>query len=95
MVFSKKSFLYSIVALIAFLPSVLLANSPEPTQHEGTAAATENLDPEAKIRAQIDEVKSHHVLDSHSFNFFADDVHYYCFRCLIKKRHNFAFADTT
>ena len=71
MVFSKKSFLYSIVALIAFLPSVLLANSPEPTRVEG--AVTENLDPEAKTRAQIDEVKNHHVLDSHSFNFFADE----------------------
>ena len=71
MVFSKKSFLYSIVALIAFLPTVLLANSPEPTRVEG--AVTENLDPEAKTRAQIDEVKNHHVLDSHSFNFFSDE----------------------
>jgi F-type H+-transporting ATPase subunit a len=71
MVFSKKSFLYSIVALIAFLPSVSMANSPEPAQHEG--AATENLDPEAKTRNQIDEVKNHHVLDAHSFNFFADE----------------------
>ena len=64
MVFSKKSFLYNIVAFFAFLPSVVLANSAE--------IASENKDPKAEIRAQIDEVKSHHVLDAHSFNFFGD-----------------------
>ena len=71
MVFSKKSFLYSIVAFIAFLPSIVLANSPETT--------SENQDPEAKMSEQIDEVKNHHVLDAHSFTLFADEearVHY-------------------
>ena len=64
MVFSKKSFLYNIVAFFAFVPSVVVANSTE--------SASENKDPKAEIRAQIDEVKSHHVLDAHSFNFFGD-----------------------
>ncbi|MCF6129751.1 F0F1 ATP synthase subunit A [Flavobacterium sp. AS60] len=73
MVFSKKSFLYSIVALIAFLPSVLLANSPEPASGHEEAVTKENQDPKAEIKKQINEVKNHHVLDSHSFNFFADE----------------------
>jgi F-type H+-transporting ATPase subunit a len=72
MVFSKKSFLYSIVALVAFLPSVVLANSPEATSENKESVAKESQDPKAEIRAQIDEVKNHHVLDAHSFNFFGD-----------------------
>lgn len=72
MVFSKKSFLYSIVALIAFLPSVILANSPEPASGHGEVVAKENQDPKAEIKAQIDEVKNHHVLDAHSFSLFGD-----------------------
>lgn len=71
MVLSKKSFLYSIVALIAFLPSVL-ANSPEPTSGHEEAVAKENQDPKAEIKEQINEVKNHHVLDAHSFSLFAD-----------------------
>ncbi len=70
MVFSKKSFLYSIVALIAFLPSIVLAN--EPVAEHGDAVAKENQDPKAEMRAQIDEVKNHHVLDAHSFTLFGD-----------------------
>jgi F-type H+-transporting ATPase subunit a len=79
MVFSKKSFLYSIVALIAFLPSVVLANSPEATSGNKEAVTKESQDPEAKMSEQIDEVKGHHVLDAHSFSFFGDEeakVHY-------------------
>lgn len=72
MVFSKKSFLYSIVALIAFLPSVALANSPEPTSENTEAVAKESQDPKAEIKEQIDEVKNHHVLDAHSFSLFGD-----------------------
>ena len=72
MVFSKKSFLYSIVALIAFLPSVVSANSPEATSENKESVAKESQDPKAEIRAQIDEVKNHHVLDAHSFNFYGD-----------------------
>ena len=72
MVFSKKSFLYSIVALITFLPSVMLANSPETASENKEVVAKENQDPKAEIKAQIDEVKNHHVLDAHSFNFFGD-----------------------
>jgi F-type H+-transporting ATPase subunit a len=72
MVFSKKSFLYSIVALIAFFPSVLLANSPEPATAHGEVVTKENEDPKAEMRAQIDEVKNHHVLDAHSFSLFGD-----------------------
>jgi F-type H+-transporting ATPase subunit a len=72
MVFSKKSFLFSIVAFIAFLPSVTLANSPEATSENKESVAKESQDPKAEIREQIDEVKNHHVLDAHSFNFFGD-----------------------
>ena len=72
MVFSKKSFLYSIVALIAFLPSVVLANPTEPVSENKEAVAKENQDPKAEIKEQIDEVKNHHVLDAHSFTFFGD-----------------------
>ena len=72
MVFSKKSFLYSIVALIAFLPSVVLANPTETASENKEVVAKENQDPKAEIKEQIDEVKNHHVLDSHSFNFFGD-----------------------
>ena len=72
MVFSKKSLLYSIVALIAFLPSVILANSPEPVSRHEEAVAKENQDPKAEIKEQIDEVKNHHVLDAHSFTLFGD-----------------------
>ena len=72
MVFSKKSFLYSIVAFIVFLPSVVLANSPETTSENKEFVVKENQDPKAEIKEQIDEVKNHHVLDAHSFNFFGD-----------------------
>ena len=72
MVFSKKSFLYIIVALIAFLPSVVLANPTEPVSENKEAVAKENQDPKAEIKEQIDEVKNHHVLDAHSFTLFGD-----------------------
>ena len=72
MVFSKKSFLYSIVALIAFLPSVVLANPTESASENKEASAKENQDPKAEIKEQIDEVKNHHVLDAHSFTLFGD-----------------------
>ncbi|MDN3678405.1 F0F1 ATP synthase subunit A [Flavobacterium paronense] len=72
MVFSKKSFLYSIVALIAFLPSVVLANPTEPASENTEAVAKENQDPKAEIKEQIDEVKNHHVLDAHSFTLLGD-----------------------
>ena len=72
MVFSKKSFLYSIVAFIAFLPSVVLANSPETVSENKESVAKESEDPGARIKEQIDEVKNHHVLDAHSFNFYGD-----------------------
>jgi len=72
MVFSKKSFLYSIVVLIAFLPSVVLANPTEPVSENKEAVAKENQDPKAEIKEQIEEVKNHHVLDAHSFTFFGD-----------------------
>ncbi len=74
MVFSRKSFLYSLVASIAFLPSVILANSPETTSEIKEVVAKESQDPDAEIRAQIDEVKNHHVLDGHSFSLFADEA---------------------
>ena len=70
MVFSRKSFLYSLVASIAFLPSVIFANSPEATSENKKVVAKESQDPQAEIRAQIDEVKNHHVLDGHSFSLF-------------------------
>ena len=73
MVFSKKSFLYSIVALIAFLPAVLFANSPQASSENKEPITKESQDPDAEIRAQIDEVKGHHVLDGHSFSLFADE----------------------
>ena len=79
MVFSKKSFLYSIVAFIAFLPSVVLANPTETVSENKEVVAKESQDPEAKMSEQIDEVKAHHVLDAHSFTLFADEeahVHY-------------------
>lgn len=72
MVFSKKSFLYSIVAFIAFLPSFANANSTETASVNKEVVAKENEDPAAEIKEQIDEVKNHHVLDAHSFNFFGD-----------------------
>ena len=72
MVFSKKSFLYSIIAFIAFLPMFATANSTETVSENKETIAKEGKDPSAEIRTQIDEVKNHHVLDAHSFNFFAD-----------------------
>ena len=74
MVFSKKSFLYSIVAFIAFTPFFIFANSTEATSENKQVVAKENQDPQAEIRTQIDEVKDHHVLDGHSFTFFADEA---------------------
>ena len=73
MVFSKKSFLYSIIALIAFLPSVVLANPTETASENKETVAKESQDPEAKMSEKIDEVKAHHVLDAHSFTFFEDE----------------------
>ncbi len=65
--FSKKSFLFSIVAFMVFLPAVVLANTAETA-----TVKAENKDPKAEIKAQIEEVKNHHVLDAHSFTFFGD-----------------------
>ena len=73
MVFSKKSFLFSIVAFIAFLPSFVLANPTESVSENKEVVAKESQDPKAEIKAQIDEVKNHHVLDGHSFSLFADE----------------------
>lgn len=79
MVFSKKSFLYTLVALITFLPAITVAN-PEGASSENKHPITkESQDSDAEIRAQIDEVKAHHVLDGHSFSLFADEetgIHY-------------------
>ena len=76
MVFSKKSFLYSIVAFIAFLPLFAIANSTETASENKETVAKESQDPTAEMRAQIDEVKNHHVLDGHSFSLFEYEGHH-------------------
>ena len=76
MVFSKKSFLYSIVAFIAFLPLFAIANSAETASENKETVAKESQDPTAEMRAQIDEVKNHHVLDGHSFSLFEYEGHH-------------------
>ena len=53
MVFSKKSFLYSIVAFIAFLPLFAIANSAETASENKETVAKESQDPTAEMRAQI------------------------------------------
>ena len=72
MVFLKKSFLFNIVAFIAFSPIFAIENSNEIVSENKETVSKESQDPKAEIRAQIDEVKNHHVLDAHSFSLFGD-----------------------
>jgi F-type H+-transporting ATPase subunit a len=76
MVLSKKSLLYIAVTLIAFLPFTSFANpteTPHSTSHLTTNEKTEVVDEKAELKAKIEEVKNHHVLDGHDFTILSDE----------------------
>jgi F-type H+-transporting ATPase subunit a len=77
MVLSKKSLLYIAVTLVAFLPFYGIANPIETPHNNSTEATSETknapLDEKAELKAKIEEVKNHHVLDGHDFTILSDE----------------------
>jgi F-type H+-transporting ATPase subunit a len=81
MVISNKPLQFIITILIACLPIVGFANTPEentPAQTETTTVASEVApiaeEETSEIKEQIKEVIGHHVLDGHDFSLFADEA---------------------
>lgn len=81
MVFSKKPLHFIIVLLIVFIPLVLNANfsidstsveSKNVNQSEEISVKENHSEPQNK-KEKIKEFINHHLLDSHSFNFNADE----------------------
>ena len=77
MVLSNKPLQFIIAILFAFFPLFSLANPTDTLQvshesHEVVAKEIKVVDEKAEIKAQIDEVKNHHVLDGHDFSLFED-----------------------
>ncbi len=69
MVISNKPLQFILVALVACLPLISLANPVEKAEKEPTEAAhAESTD----IKSEIKEFINHHLLDSHDFSFNAD-----------------------
>ncbi len=69
MVISNKPLQFILVALIAFLPLISLANPVEKAEKEQTEEShTESTD----IKSEIKEFINHHLLDAHDFSFNAD-----------------------
>ena len=81
MVISKKPLHFILVAMLAFLPLVTIANTTnDPTTVEdhntATTEANSNLEEHAEPldqKSKIKEFINHHLLDSHSFNFNANE----------------------
>lgn len=77
MVFSNKSFKFTIAILVAFLPLLGTASVSDtlPINKETPALVEKNevKDEAAQLQEKIDEVIGHHVLDGHSFSLFADE----------------------
>ncbi len=88
MVFSKKSFKFTIATLLVCLPFFGFANQPQDSvkahtettavhaNEEGHAVAENGHDAHGKeltLAEKIDAHKKHHVLDSHSFILFEDE----------------------
>jgi F-type H+-transporting ATPase subunit a len=77
MVLSNKPLQFIVAILIACLPLITFANPIDSTQvahesHEVVAKEVKVVDEKAEIKAQIEEVKNHHVLDGHEFSLFGD-----------------------
>jgi F-type H+-transporting ATPase subunit a len=77
MVLSNKTLRFIIAITIACLPLFSFSTTTTPVQpahetHEVAATESKKVDPQAEIKAQIEEVKNHHVLDGHEFSLFAD-----------------------
>ena len=81
MVISKKPLHFILVALLAFLPLVTIANptnDPTAVEDHKTAKTEVNSNPEEHAepldqKSKIKEFINHHLLDSHSFNFNANE----------------------
>ena len=77
MVFSNKSFKFTIAILVAFLPFFGLANSTDTLSAKKVDSVLvekkEVKDEAAEQQEKIDEVIGHHVLDGHSFSLFSDE----------------------
>ena len=78
MVFSNKSFKFTLAILVAFVPFFGTANVADtlPVKNEIAAIVEkkEVKNEEELQREKIDEVIGHHVLDGHSFSLFSDDA---------------------
>ena len=77
MVLYNKSLQFIVVILFACLPLFTFANPTDTLHvshesHEVATKETKVVDEKAEIKAQIDEVKNHHVLDGHDFSLFGD-----------------------
>jgi F-type H+-transporting ATPase subunit a len=81
MVISKKPLHFILVALLAFLPLVTIANptnDPTTVEDHKTVKTEVNSNPEEHAepldqKSKIKEFINHHLLDSHSFNFNANE----------------------
>jgi F-type H+-transporting ATPase subunit a len=81
MVISKKPLHFILVAMLAFLPLVTIANptnDPTTVEDHKTAKTEVNSNPEEHAepldqKSKIKEFINHHLLDSHSFNFNANE----------------------
>ena len=81
MVISKKPLHFILVAMLAFLPLVTIANTtndPTTVEDHKTAKTEANSNPEEHAepldqKSKIKEFINHHLLDSHSFNFNANE----------------------
>jgi F-type H+-transporting ATPase subunit a len=83
MVFPKKPIQFILASLLAILPFLGFANTTDllPVKHEIAVAVSEAkpLTEKEETIKQIEEVKAHHVLDSHDFSLFEDTkagIHY-------------------
>ena len=74
MVFSNKSLLYIIAIFIAVFAEQTFANSADtlPVKNELEKIENKILSEEEKLKEEINEVKAHHVLDTHDFTLFHD-----------------------
>jgi F-type H+-transporting ATPase subunit a len=77
MVLYNKSLQFIVVILFACLPLFTFANPTDTLHvshesHEVAVKENKVVDEKAEIKAQIEEVKNHHVLDGHDFSLFGD-----------------------
>lgn len=76
MMLSNKSIKHFYIALLACLPIIIFANPTDSITANHKSQVIEHkevkkLDEKAEIKAQIEEVKAHHVLDAHDFSLFS------------------------